>query len=227
MGIGYNPYTNSSGLVFCLDPGNTKCYSGLGNTWNDISGYSNNGSIVGGVTVDSDGGGSFSLNGTNGYISCGTSNISSSTMTTETWIKKKGDNGHFMVIDNFDQPELRLTFTSTGLLIQYYDNGAYFTNTTYNTSIDTNSWYNITSSIQNGSQKYYINGVEILSSSGTYDGSPTTNVFEHTLGTYNRPGAGYNGYANVKIAVHKIYNRVLSASEVTQNFNSLRKRFGI
>jgi len=222
---GYTIHTfTTSGTFTPLNiPANAGSVYGL----QDLSGNSNHGTVVGGVTYDTDASGSFSLNGTNAYISCGRNGVATPTLTTETWIKKKGDNGHFLTIDNFDQPELRLTFTSTGLLIQYYDNGAYFTNTTYTTSINLSSWYHIASTIQNGLQIYYINGSQILTTTGVYDGSPSGNVGEHTLGTYNRPGAGYNGYANVKYGVHRIYNRFLSSSEIQQNFNATRGRFGI
>ena len=53
------------------------------------------------------------------------------------------------------------------------------------------------------------------------------NAGEHTLGTYNRPGAGYGGYASVKIGSYRFYNRVLTAQEVTQNFNALKGRYGL
>ena len=221
------PVVDSS-LKLWLDAGQTTSYSGSGTTWTDLSGSGNNGTLVNGVTFDAiDGGGCFSLDGSNDHISCGTTGVAASTVTIEIWVKKKGDNGHFFVIDNFDQPELRFQFISTGLEIRFYDNGAYFTDTVYNPSggFDTNRWYHIVATLENGSQKYYVNGSVVVSTSGTYDGSPTTNAGEHTLGTYNRPGAGYNGYANVKYAVHKIYNRALTAAEIVQNYNALQSRY--
>jgi hypothetical protein len=192
-----------------------------------LSGNGNDGTLVNGVTFDAiDGGGSFSLDGSNDHIRCGTTGVAASTVTIETWVKKKGNNGNFVTIDNLNQPELRLRFASYGLEIRAYDNGAYFTDATYNPvgGFYENLWYHIVATLENGSQKYYVNGALVVSTSGTYDGNPTTNAREHTLGTY---GAGYGGYANVKYAVHKIYNRALSAVEVSQNFNALRGRFGV
>ena len=223
------PVVDSS-LQLWLDAGQTTSYSGSGTTWTDLSGSGNNGTLVNGVTFDAiDGGGCFSLDGSNDHISCGTTGVAASTVTIEIWVKKKGNNGHFFIIDNSDQPEIRFQFISTGLEIRFYDNGAYFTDTVYNPvgGFDTNLWYHIVATLENGSQKYYVNGSLVVSTSGTYDGSPTTNAGEHTLGTYNRPGAGYNGYANVKYAVHKIYNRALTAAEVVQNYNALQSRYGL
>jgi hypothetical protein len=225
MGISYNPRTVTDGLVLALDAANTKSYPGSGTTWTDLSGNNNTGTLVNGPTYSSANGGSIVLDGTNDYISCGLKGVASPSLTTETWIQKQGNSGHFLVIDNTDQPELRLTFTSTGLLILFYDNGAYFTNTTYTATFNTELWYHIATTLRNGSQNYYINGSLVLSTSGVYDGNSTTNAGEHTLGTYNRPGAGYNGYAKVKIAAHRVYNRALSAAEIQQNYNALKGRF--
>ena len=46
----------SSNLVLHLDATNTKSYSGSGNTWYDISGYGNNGTLNNGVLYNSYGG---------------------------------------------------------------------------------------------------------------------------------------------------------------------------
>jgi hypothetical protein len=80
----------------------------------------------------------------------------------------------------------------------------------------------------NGLQNVYINGnQEIITTTGTYTGGPSGNAGEHTLGTYNRPGAGYNGYANVSYGVYRFYNRVLSANEISHNFNIQKTKFGL
>ena len=50
---------------------------------------------------------------------------------------------------------------------------------------------------------------------------------EHTLGTYNRPGAGYGGYANVSYGVYRLYDRVLTDTEILQNYNIQKSRFGL
>ena len=57
----------SSNLVLHLDASNTKSYSGTGNTWYDLSGYGNNGTLNNGVLYNSYGG-FFELDGSNDYI---------------------------------------------------------------------------------------------------------------------------------------------------------------
>ena len=56
-----------SNLVLHLDASNTKSYSGTGNTWYDLSGYGNNGTLNNGVLYNSYGG-FFELDGSNDYI---------------------------------------------------------------------------------------------------------------------------------------------------------------
>jgi hypothetical protein len=74
----------------------------------------------------------------------------------------------------------------------------------------------------------YINGaLDTADTAGTYTGGPSSNAGEHTLGTYNRPGAGFGGYANVSYGVYRFYNRVLLANEILHNYNIQKTRFGL
>jgi hypothetical protein len=85
----------------------------------------------------------------------------------------------------------------------------------------------VTMTNQTNDFKLYINGVlDSTDSVGTYTGGPSGNAYEHTLGTYNRPGAGYEGYANVTYSVYRVYNRVLPAAEILNNYNIQKGRFG-
>mgnify|MGYP003342459943 CR=1 FL=1 len=227
MSVYAGPEIVNSGLILHLDAGSLKSYPGTGNTWYDLSGSGLSATLVNGPTFQTDGGGCINLTTVNTYISCPTTGMAGPSMTAETWVKPKSiNNAHWFVIDNYDQPELRLSFTVTGLLVQYYDNSNYFLNTPIGGNWSSSSWYHVVSTFTNGSQKVYVNGVLRSSATGVYDGNATNNAYEHTLGTYNRPSAGYNGYADVKYGMHKIYNRVLTASEVLQNFNAMRSRFG-
>jgi hypothetical protein len=223
------PVVDSS-LKLWLDVGQTTSYPGSGSTWTDLSGNGNNGTLVNSPTfISTDGGGCIQLDGTNDHITLPVTGFAPASLTIDYWIKRISDEGYFWVIDNNDQPELRMLFTSSGKLqIYFYDDGAYFSSALSTTTFSTDSWYNITATLTNSSQNVYINGnQEILTTTGTYTGNPGSNAGEHTLGTYNRPGAGYGGYANVRIGSYKFYNRVLTAAELSTNFNALRGRYGI
>ena len=60
--------------------------------------------------------------------------------------------------------------------------------------------------------------------SGTTTGYNITNSAQLIIGEYQNLG-GYKIYG--KIPTMKVYNRALTATEVAQNFNALKGRFGI
>ena len=70
MGIAYNTSIVTSGLVFSLDAGNARCYSGSGTSaFGLISGIG--GTLINGVGYTSSSNGSFIFDGTNDYINVG------------------------------------------------------------------------------------------------------------------------------------------------------------
>ena len=222
------PVVDSS-LKLWLDAGQTASYSGSGTTWTDLSGNANNGTLVNSPTfISNDGGGCIQLDGSNDHITLPVTGFAPASLTIDYWIKRISDNGYFWIIDNSDQPELRMLFQAGKLQIYFYDDGAYSSTSLSSTTFSTGSWYNITVTMTNGSQNVYINGnQEIITTTGVYTGNASGNAGEHTLGTYNRPGVGYGGYANVRIGSYRFYNRVLTAGEITQNYNALQSRYGL
>ena len=53
MGIGHGADIVRNGLVLHLDAANKKSYPGTGTAWNDLSGNSNNGSLLNGTSFNS------------------------------------------------------------------------------------------------------------------------------------------------------------------------------
>ena len=93
--------------------------------------------------------------------------------------------------------------------------------------ITTNNWNYITATVSDGgnSIKLYKNGIE--TSYSTLNTSPGTITY-----TTNEFNVGYRFTGNPEpfsgnIASVKIYNRVLSAQEVLQNYNALKGRYGL
>ena len=95
------------------------------------------------------------------------------------------------------------------------------------TNLTTNTWYHavFTTSYNgtNTTMKIYTNGIE--TASGTFSGAQGLD------GAYNFAiGDGYNASwyrFDGRVESAKVYNRTLSATEVQQNFNALRSRYGI
>jgi hypothetical protein len=83
-------------------------------------------------------------------------------------------------------------------------------------------WYNITITLDSSSLNFYLNGSlsQSKSSTGTisYNGSANLQLGKWT---------GGSSYFEGSVANAKVYNRALSASEVLQNYNTSKSRFGI
>ena len=58
----------TNGLVFHLDARDTNSYSGSGNTWNDLSGNSYNGTLMNSPSFSNDNGGMINLNGSTQWV---------------------------------------------------------------------------------------------------------------------------------------------------------------
>jgi len=87
-----------------------------------------------------------------------------------------------------------------------------------NTAVTTNVWYNLVVTKSSTTYNLYTNGSLSLNTSGV--------DLNCTLYSLGRRGNG-EWYAKGNIAQASIYNRALTAAEVSQNFNALRGRYGI
>ena len=91
MGLSHSPSIVTSNLILALDAANPKSYSGSGNTWFDITGRGNHGTLVNGPAYSSNSGGYISCDGTNDYIEILDNSIfdfGSNDFTVEYWFRK-------------------------------------------------------------------------------------------------------------------------------------------
>jgi hypothetical protein len=214
----------TSNLVLNVDAGNTSSYSGSGTTWFDISGNAYNGTLNNGPTFSTDGTGSIQLDGVNDMITFPNNSVFVGVaFSVEFWVKRLGNGlgDYIWVINNADDPENRLLMTSTQWNPIVYDNGAY----QWQPSIEgasNNTWYHAVMTVRNGAQRLYVNGTLIGSATGSYSGG--SGVQQHEIGNYSRV-LNRNFYG--RIGSYRFYNKELSGSEVTQNFEARRWRYGV
>jgi len=240
MGLAHSPRIVTDGLVLALDAGNTKSYPGSGATWTDLSGNGNNGTLTNGPTYSSANGGSIVFDGigdyvsgptfssvlnyqTSGTIECFFKIISSPSADFEDiWGFASGGSttrtiwfeASTIVLDN-----LRFVWRlSSGSLGTIDTNIAPSTNRNINQVVCS---YEVIST--NITFRVYINGT--FYNSSTVSGS-LTNSPSLPLSIGSNLGALAESF-NCNIYNFKIYNRALTAAEVSQNFNALRGRFGI
>ncbi len=232
MAFNYSPKIVTDGLVFAVDAANKKSYPGSGTTWSDLAG-SNDGTLTNGPTFDSGNGGSIVFDGTDDSvpISLTSNTIFQSTFTVSTWFKQTDtDNTSFPRL--FDKSANNNTVSGfTAFLYDSNSNGTdsvlylKVTNvaTLAYTSIDVNTWYNLTAVFKDYQYKVSINGgsLSTISHSQPLSAITTSNAF--TIGNTSATGRPLAG----NVAMTSIYNRELSQSEVTQNYNALKSRFGL
>ena len=222
MGLYYNPTIIQDGLVVALDAANTKSYPGSGTTWFDISGNGNNGTLTNGPTFSSSNQGSIVFDGTDDIVT--TSLSATLSFTWSVWFKTNVLASGYRNIISVPTGAymLMLLDTSTNNMGFWSSDGMGGGSLGVN-SLSTNTWYNAVLVREgdgiSGGYKAYLNSV--------FKGSANTSTWTiaNTISLGGRTDA--NQYLNGNIALAQIYNRVLTANEILQNFYAQRGRFNI
>jgi hypothetical protein len=212
----------TDGLVLALDAADRNSYPGSGTTWNDVSGNANNGTLTNGPTFNSDNGGNIVFDGTNDYVGFGAIG-SLSSFTANYWFSVSAFTleGFFLITsDNSIGLSVR---SATGNTLAYWDGnstaGIYGVGATV---LQTNTIYNGTfvRNSSTGLKTIYLNA------NTDFTGSAVNNLTNtgFSLGYY--PQASRGGL-NGRVYSVQIYNRALSATEVAQNYNTQKSRFGL
>lgn len=247
MGLAHSPRTVADGLVLALDAGNTKSYSGSGTTWSDLSGNGRNATLYNNVSYSSEKNGCLDFNRTDDSYATipHDATISSEVFGTSTnftlsaWFVidayanyscfiQKATGGAWSnttaglwswIMTNGSQPRLRFVFGSN---VGSNPAGSY-TFVDYNATAGV--WYNMVGTADGTNIRLYINGNLV----GTQPiSNVTTTRSENTADiTIGRRSINTNPECDGRISNISVYNRGLTASEVQQNFNALRGRFGI
>jgi hypothetical protein len=223
----HGPKVVTDGLVLCLDAGNSKSYPGSGTTWTDLSGNGNNGTLTNGPTYSSSNGGSLVFDGTDDFIDfTSDSNLfPTSGLTISSWFKTT-------VADRW---VVNRTSSPSGI---YPSDGYYLIGEIAGTMlfgvnaigvstpsvITTGTWINMVGTwTPSTSILLYQNGIQVASNTTSIPASIINPSVVIEIG--RRPGGP--DYWDGNLAQVSIYNRALTASEVSQNYNALRGRFGV
>ena len=221
MAVGYNPRIVTDGIVLALDAGNTKSYPGSGTTWTDLSGNNNTGTLTNGPTFDSANGGSIVFDGSNDEIICtNNASVQITVGTISAWIN--ANNGNTSVHGIIAKQSAWGLFV-WGNTLRTYDWGNAAIRDT-GITVGNSTWnyvaMSFTETIGTPSNNaiIYLNGTAVLTTTIKHSNhSETVQVGE----------ANNSQHFGGKIAQASVYNRVLTAAEVLQNYNALKGRYGI
>ena len=229
----------TNGLILDLDAAKRDSYPGSGTTWNDISGNRNNGTLINGPTFDADNGGSIVFDGVDDYTNLGdVLDLGTNNLTINAWINLSPSPNTDMYIFSkslFGAQSYRYGFSvsQTKLLTFFQGNGGSDVIPRGITVLSTNTWYMVTTVINRSSNiLMYINGVQ-ESFTGSNTVSQWNNLnFQSTnpsrVGSYTTSNnTGANLFFKGKIASLQVYFKALSATEILQNFNATKGRYGL
>lgn len=244
----------TSGLVLYLDAGNIVSYPQTGTAWYDISGNNQNFTLYNSPTFSNSNGGEILFSNSNDYarITNSTSiDLLASNGTIEVWFRTISSTlgGTYARLISFsDASGTGSDSSSTQGLNRDYDNylclvknntaeslGLWYKNNPSAfgpaTLVNTNTYFHsVISWSTNGSLMtftFYLNGVSTNTSTVTQS-AYSSNASTITIGQ-NCAGALTNPYENSSCAFSslKLYNRALTAQEVSQNYNAQKSRFGL
>jgi hypothetical protein len=209
----------TDGLVLALNAADKNSYPGSGTAWNDLSGNGNNGTLVASPTYNSANNGSLVFNGTSQYVNAGNAaNLQITVGTISSWFNaNNGNSGYNAIIAK--QLAWGL-FVADNVLVAFdWGNSA---ERSTGITVGNSTWNYVTMTFTetvgtpSNNAIIYLNGIPVLTTTVKHSGqSVQVQIGEGNAGQF------FGG----NIAQASIYNRVLSAQEVAQNYNAQKSRF--
>ena len=222
MALRHSPLVTTNGLVLYLDAANRKSYPGTGTAWTDLLQNGVNGTLTNGPTFTSTNGGTIVFDGVDDYVIV-TPPTSYSEYTVQffcKWISSVGVSERLFGCDAFGTYTI---FNPYDVGFHYNPLGGVPSSVTLASGVNIGfgTWCQVAVTVSTllSNVVIYINGIARNSWSTLPAANLSANIF---IGKQNTLYG-----ANCQFANFQLYNRAITAAEVTQNFNALRTRFGI
>lgn len=231
-------------LLLYVDGANSNCYvSGSTTLYNLVN--EDAGSLINSVSYNTNNKGYFVLDGVNTYIDLGNkipSLAPSYPMSIDLWVQPSLSNPNVGIFSSSNDTPATRYYGFSVQIISPLVNGKYgiFANIgdgfgrgstnrrsqqTSTQDLVANAWNHVVVTVDSGPTfQIYLNGVL---QSGINSGSG--GVINWGVGTTSQIGVspGYGLILNGGISNVKFYNKLLSQSEIIQNYNALKRRFGL
>ena len=207
----------TSGLTLLFDAGFTPSYPKSGTSWTDLSFSGNNATLYSGPTYNSSNGGSVVFDGTDDYCLAGSGLAITGNLTVTAWVRPTSFANQGNIVSKTVNLGYRMRFQSDGTFWMYSN-----TNTITSPSAYTiNNWFHTVGVFSSTGLRMYING-SIVQSNGT-PFTPSYAASSFIVGGNSSTQELFQG----RIANVSVYNRALSTTEVLQNYNAQKARFGL
>lgn len=215
----YDPFIPyQTNLQAWYDAGKTTSYSGSGTTWSDLSGNGNHLTITG---TSSWSAGVFDWTASGAYASK-TSPVNmptgSSQYTYTIWTKfSTTPNGNALIGMGSGTDNQHNTFrwgSSNSQLINYW----YANDFTQSVTTSSNTWYQLTCGWDGSTRYIYVNGTLAGSQSASGKNTASSTLFIGSSPLDNT----LQGF----VAVALVYNTWIGGTQITNNFNTFKSRYG-
>ena len=218
-------------LQLCVDASNLVSYeNGSTTTYDMVKGdegdgfgsYDSNGTLYNGVLFNKMNGGTWDFDGSDDYIGFGTQAFQyqyDDDFSLEVWCNPDVLSG-FKHLIGVTYASYRLAHSGTSISFRLDAN----TIATSGGTLTVGEWSHVIATWDSATQtaKVYKNG-ELVTSVTNTNCNWTSQGTDFRIAS--SPGENY--YFNGKIPIGRVYNKTLSNSEVLQNFNAQKSRFGI
>lgn len=229
MGINYGPKPIvTKGLIFCVDVLDEHSYPGSGTTVTDLIG-SRSGTLTNGPTIGTSPTKHINFDGSNDYLVYSNyvpSELLTNSYSLEFWFTNNAGTGYegvFGIGAGFQvyarDSKLEIYQSSNGSSSYNVVNGV-----KNSTSLGSEGDWNCAVLHRDGTNfNFFINGAADGQTTGVSNNMGVGATTDMLMGTYSTGLYRYGGL----LGPVRIYNRALTLSEVQQNFNAQRGRFGV
>jgi len=210
----------TDGLVLNLDAGNSASYPGSGTTWYDLSGNGNNGTLIGTPSYTASPG-YFDITSDNTYARLSSYSHGTNDFTYSMWVKFDAFDSLDTLFENGSYVDSLLFRVQNTTSIRVYTEGSL--RGTFTWSPSTDNWYNVVYTRSGSTNTLYVNGTQ----SGSTFTNQTNISISNSYTFLMRSQHTSNQFINGQLAQYAMYSKALTASEVTQNFDALKGRYGL
>ena len=228
MACSGGPDAINTNLVLALDAANKVSYSGTGTNWYDLSGTITSGSLKNSPTFSNANVGTIVFDGTDDNVQLGNAStfLPTSAITINCWAKTNVVQVYkkiFVTVTAGTQAITGVYFSLGPSPYNYYlgiitNNGSQFAGS--NTDPSTSAFSNFCGTYDGANIRLYLNGTLLATQAHT---GTIINTGIGRISGYDNGGEIWDG----RVASFSIYNRALSASEILQNYNVTKTRFGL
>lgn len=227
MALYHSPQITTSGILLCLDAGNSKSYPGSGTSWSDLTGTNSVSTLTNGPTYSS---GAIVFDGANDYVNIPTGAGSNTfPYVVSVWFKTTATSGTIVCLGTTVAPnDYLLLRMSSGLVNFAYDNsppsgdGTDISSTlTYND----NTWHNAVGyrdGVRTG--QLYVDGQLVAIDT---DSAGSTSLVGYTAIEIGRNASLQTDYFAGSVSIVTTYNTAITGTDILSNYNAIRQRYGV